>query len=529
VEISHEEADKLFTDFLREHDLDIIFAAFEDDMTSLLPGDNEVNEPDKKYLVNRYINMLMKQGGNHAEYVIQCAVGHNYASTILYREFLNIRGRGICANCYLDVGILFDLTGINGGFRRKSASDFLALLRKKGSKLHIFRHNFEEFLRIIENCLSWINNKYYDPEKASRALQFFQDQGFGSAEINLFIENISVTLDKSHIDIVDSFDPNLRQEYQIDREIFKQQLLHFYKSDGWKFEQEEKQNTIERDINSVETIYKLRGDIAPRSLNDANHVLVTTNSGLAYVSVLFERNEIKRGYFTIPTVLTDIFIGTFIWAQEPAKIVEDFSRSKLIAYTNAFIAPKPNLLRKFKQQVELAKRNTVNPISEESAILLLESELSRRLIADKTLGDPDRITAQTPYEVFEEVKHSLVREEKNRTDDALKSLEDERNEKEKAKKRLESQTTNIKHRIDIIAVWGRKIVFWLLFVLMIVFLAINEFQEPKSTFTKAVNYLVALISLLSGITILALGAKAEEWIRSKLSEMFLPTKDKLDN
>lgn len=524
VEVSHDEADKLFTDFLREHALDIIFAASDDDQASLLSGEIELDEPDKKYLLNRYINMLMKQGGVYAEYIIQCAVGHNYASTILYREFQNIRGRGTCANYYLDVGILFDLTGINGGFRRKSASDFLALLRKKGAKLHIFQHNFEEFLRIIEGCLLWVDNKRYDRDKASRALHFFKEQGFGSAEISLFIENISATLEKNHIEVVDSLNPNLKQEYQIDREAFKRQLLEYYKSDGWQFEQEEKQNTIERDINSIEAIYKLRDGIVPRSLNDAKHVLVTTNSGLAYVSVLFEKIEMKRGFFTIPTALTDIFIGTFIWAQEPAKIVEDFNRSKLITYTNAVIAPKPNLLRKFTHEVELAKRNEVNPIDEKSATMMLDSELSRSLLADKTLGDPDRITAQTPYEILEELKHLLVRDEENKTSEALKALEGERADNDKTKKYLNAQTANIKNLIDFIAVWGRKVVFWLLFALTLVLLAINEFQDTQSTFAKVLNYIIAIASMVSGITVVALGVKAEEWIRNKLTEILLPTK-----
>jgi hypothetical protein len=529
IKISHEDADSLFIDFLKEHDLEIIFAAYEgDESTSLFSNKVEVNESDKRFLLNRYINMLMRQGGDHAEYVLRCAIGHNYASTILYREFTNVRGKGTCANYYLDVGILFDLLGINRNFRKKAAIDFLSLLRKKGSTLHIFRHNYEEFLRIIENCLTWIDSDYYDPEKTSRTLQFFKDEGFTSTDINLFIANIPIVLDKNQIEVVDTIDPNIRQEYQISRETFKNQLLEFYKSDGHYVDAEEKDSTIERDVTSVENIYKLRGNIVPTSLNNAAHVLITSNASLAYTSALFERNEFKRGYFTIPTVLTDTFVGTFIWVQEPAKIVEDFNKSKLIAYTNAVIYPKPNLLRRFTQEVEIAKRNTVNPISDESALLLLENSLARYLLADKTLGDPDRVTAQTPYEVLEELKHSLVLEEKAKTKDSLRSLEDERIGKEKAEERLEIQTANIQNWINIIAVWGKRVVVGLLFILALVFLAINEFQEPKSALTKIVYYCLALISAVSGITITVLGTKTEEWICNKLGERLLPPQKKID-
>jgi len=522
VKISRDEADSLFTDFLKEHDLDVIFATGDNETLSLLSSKIEVSESDKRFLINRYINMLMRDGGEQADYVLQCAVGHNYASTILYREFTNIRGKGACANYYLDAGILFDLTGINGNFRKKTAIEFLAMLRKKGSKLYVFRHNYAEFLKIIENCLNWIDNKYYDPDRASRALRFFKDEGSTAADINLFIANIPITLEKNQIDFAETIDPNNKQEYQISREAFKDILLNFYKANGHYIETDEKESTVEIDITSVENIYKFRGGIIPTNLNDAAHVLITTNTGLAYISAVFDRKEFKRDYFTIPTVLTDTLVGTFIWVQEPAKIVESFNKSKLIAYTNAVISPKPNLLRKFTQTVEIAKHDTVNPISEESALLLLENSIARYLLADKTLGDPDRITSQTPYEVLEELRHFLVVEEKRKTKEALTSYEIEKIGKENTEKRLTNQTANIQRWINVIAKYSKTAVIAVLAILAVMFLAINEFQDPKSTLTKWLNYFLALISMASGVTIFALGKKVEDWIRKKLTDQLLP-------
>ena len=274
-------------------------------------------------------------------------------------------------------------------------------------------------------------------------------------------------------------------------------------------------------ITSVENIYKLRGDIIPTSLNNAEHVLISANAGLAYSAAVFDRKEFDRGYFTIPTVLTDTLVGTFIWVQEPAKLVEDFNKNKLIAYTNAVISPKPNLLRRFTQEIDIAKRNTVNPITEESAIILLENSIARSLLADKTLGDPDRVTAQTPYEVLEELKIELSIDEKRKTEDALRLLNETKTEKEFIEQQFSNQTANILQLINIVAVWGKRIIVGLLFLLAALLLAINEFQEPRSLSVRIVTYVLALISVASGVTITYLGTKVERWIKARLRKLLL--------
>ncbi len=102
ITITIEEADLLFTKFFKEHDLDIIFAACDEETTSLLPDDDGLEEShERNYLVNRYVKVLMQEGGEHAKYLIDCAIGHNYASTILYREFSNIEVKDLRRNIIL--------------------------------------------------------------------------------------------------------------------------------------------------------------------------------------------------------------------------------------------------------------------------------------------------------------------------------------------------------------------------------------------------------------------------------------------
>ena len=521
ISITIEEADQLFTNFFKEHDLDIIFAASGEKTTSLFPDENGQEESGERYLVNRYVNILMNEGGEHAKYLIDCAIGHNYASTILYREFANIRGKGFAERYYLDSNLLFDLAGINGEFRKKSIVDFLSLLVSKKSKLFVFRHNYEEFLQIVESCLDWIDNNYYDPEKASRSLQYFKDLGCTSIDVKAFIAQIPFVLSENKIKIVDTPDPNIDKYYQISEEDLRNSILDAYSSSGRTFDEEERRGTLQRDIVSISSIYKLRRHRVPTNLNDVTHVFVSSNSGLAFASTKFEQSVLKRGFFTIPTVLTDTFVGTMIWASNPADIVEDYSRSKLIAYTNAVIQPSPLLIKNFSQQVQEAKNNTANPITEDSAMVLLGSGLSRYLHSDITLGDPNRVSDKTPYEVLDELKKTLSAEENARAEEAIQEATNERDEKEKSRRELFEQK-------DIIKTWIKKLARTVKICIIILFsllgigaLGFAIFGEQVSTLWKIIDYVISSLGFVFGFSTYMFGEKIEVKIKAILFSRLL--------
>ncbi len=83
-----------------------------------------------------------------------------------------------------------------------------SLLVSKKSELFVFRHSYEEFLQIVESCLDWNDNNYYDPEKSqadhSKILRIWVVLQF---EVKAFIAQIPFLLNKNKIKIVDTPDP----------------------------------------------------------------------------------------------------------------------------------------------------------------------------------------------------------------------------------------------------------------------------------------------------------------------------------
>jgi hypothetical protein len=519
INITIDEADSLFTNFFKEHDLDIIFAVGGDETVSLLPDSNNFKDRER-YLVNRYVNVLMNEGGEHAKYLINCAVGHNYASTILYREFANIRGKGAAKKYYFDSNILFDLVGVNGEFRRKSIVDFLSILASKKSELFVFRHNYEEFFQIMESCLDWIDSNYYDPEKASRSLLFFKDAGYTSIEVQAFIAQIPDILNRNQIKIIDTPDPNIDKYYQISVDDLKKTILDIYTSNGGFFNEDERGDTLQRDIVSIASIYKLRRDKVPTNLNDVTHVFVSSNSGLAFAATNFEQQVLKRKFFTIPPVLTDTFVGTMIWASKSANIVENFNKSKLIAYTNAVIQPSPTLIKTFYQEIQKAQKNTTNPISEDSAMILIESGLTRHLLSDVTLGDPNRVTDKTPYEVLKELEKQLSAKEHARAEEAIQEATIEREEKEIAERELFNQQNSVKAWITRTAKIIKRSVVIVSSLVSAVALGLAIFGNQELV-GQIINYVLGLFGLLTGFSVWKFGEDVEDKVKTILAQSLL--------
>ena len=525
--VSKKDADELFVEFFKNHDLEIIFAS-EEEKSFIIDDTNDV-EPKKQYLVNRYINNQLEKNGEYGQYLIDCSIGHFYASTILYREFSNMKGKGVCKKCYLDSNVIFDLIGVNGEFRKKSSEEFLADLSKNGTKLYLFQHLYNnEIHQIIEDCLNWIDNPLFNSHKASRALHYFKDEGKTSLDIELLLEQIPGILRKNNIKIIDTIDPNIDTYYQINEEKLQDIILDTYSSRGWYFDEEEREETLRRDIKSVNCIYKLRKNKTPTRINDVSHVFVTSNSSLAYATKRYEKDIKQRTFFTIPPAVTDTFLGTIMWIQKPNTAVEEFNRGKLIAYSNAVIQPQPSLSYKFQQEVKRCQHDTNKPISDDDVTLLLQSRLSRIFLADLTLGDPNAVNSQTPYEVRKKIREEMIREEQKKTqiemkraDAAEKEIGNLQSELVQKNRFISNHNNELKKMIE----YFSNIIFGLIILILAIIGGLlfyfDIFADVEKVFFKTLLFIIQLLPWITGVTAIGFAKKIIAGIKDKLTKLFI--------
>jgi len=399
-DLSFQEAEAALLDFIKEHDVEILLAS---QSGSLIP---EVkSKVINKFILGKFIADALKTDPTLFEYLVDISLGQALANAIIYEEsahyICNLSGM----NCFLDTGIIFNLLGTSGPARKREYQEFLGTLITSKVKLFIFDHTYDEVMTILHNCLSWIDNPTFDAMKAGKAMLYFVTNGFTKSDIDLFIAEVQPALEKCKIGRVDipSFMENIN--YQIDEEGLKDIIFDIYKSNDPDFEYYEKQDTINKDIDSISAIYRHRKGRIFRNLKDTSHLFVTSNWALASATKEYEITKIDK--HSIPAAVTDVFLGTILWVSNPKKYRE-VNRIRLLADVYASIQPNNRLLRLYLNEIRsIEERKGISP---EEIYLLRSTRVAINLLQEKTCNDPENFKGTTPSEILEEVKEKIRQE-----------------------------------------------------------------------------------------------------------------------
>ncbi len=409
ISLSEEEVSNHFLLLLKEHDIDIMFA--HDEGETILPQVTESTTGIN--LAYDFLRTIYEKDRTTFQIFADIAFGHIIASSILFNYKNSTNPPKAAVNFFIDTGILFGLSGINGEYEKSVYEELLRLLKANGGKILVFAHTVEEFLNIIEGCKYWIDNPNYDPYKANRALICFKSWGYHVSDIDLFISRFPKLLTTYGIEQVNRPDPNIDNNYQLSEIEFQNTLVEIYRKSDPYFDEEEKESTIYLDVQSVSSIYKLRKGRHPRTIEECGVLFITRNSSLAYASKLFEKRIDPVERFYIPTTVTDVFIGTILWLRSPISTdIQSIFNKRLIANCYAALQPTKQIRKLFLAEVEKVEKEKL--LSADEITLLRTSNVAMELLQETTLGDRSKITSQTPIEIMDEIRareKKMAREE----------------------------------------------------------------------------------------------------------------------
>ena len=398
--IGEKQAEDVFIAYLKKYDWEILFAAVEEG--SPLP--NVKVSKEHMFLVSKFIEVICKEETAIFDSIIEIANGHILASVIFYNmEFKRIGSNLKKVNCNLDTRFILRLLGTEGEERKRVYCNLLEMIRRERSNLYIFKHTHEEIGGILENCRNWVANSAYDPSRASISTRHFVEQGYTQSDIDRLVNvKYPQTLGRYFIKVVDTPESEKHPYYQIDENQLKEAIVERYKKTVPDFEEFKKEFTIQKDINSISAVNILRKGRKPRTVKEAEHVFITTNSSLAFANKNFEDLQMKgTNSFQVPVCLTDVFIGTFIWLQSPSKDM-GITKRKIIADAYAALQPDRILLKRFVD--ELKKLRKDGEVSDEEFYVLRTSQFARNALVEATKGNPDNFSPRTPLEVLEEMR-----------------------------------------------------------------------------------------------------------------------------
>ncbi len=498
------EAENAILNFLAEYQLEILFA---------YQGEGSIPEvhvsKTHQFLVSKFFQHAVEQDPKIADYFLNIAIGYVLANTILYNEFDRFSGKLKGVNYYLDTGYLFFLIGANGEILKEAFEELTNSFLADGANLFIFQHTYDELMKILRSCVYWIDNPDYDPEKAGRALRFFYTEGFSKSDVEVFINKVSAVFIRFQIKVVPKPSYFTDKQYQVDETELRKVIVEKYELIEPLVLEYGKELTIQRDIDSISAIYRLRQGQLPHTLKEAKHVFITTNSALARASYSFEKAINPES--VIPTCMTDVFVGTLIWLYSPAKVV-NLKMKQLMANAFAAIQPDTLLIGKYLRTVEKLKKDS--SITTEDYYLLRTTSAAYEFLADKTLGDEHRLTEKTGQEILYEIKTRLKKESEAKLTTALIEHEKEKTallrERDIKQKMLQDAKTEIlKERGDKLSLQGRlenrieiitKVIagFFYLLLLLVAILAFVDNYFPSfvgtESFSKALGTLFIIFS-----------------------------------
>jgi hypothetical protein len=489
------ELENILIKYLKQYDLKMLFAAYG---KSALP-DVKIAKSNM-FIFSKFVENINKEKPNIFQILLDISVGHMLVNIILYGSNIDNFSRPKLKqlNMYIDTRIIFRLLGIECEDFQKVYDELLVELKKQCVNLFVFRHTYNEVMVILNNSLHWLNNPSYDGSKASIALRYFKSQGYKESDVQIFINRIGDSIADYGIKLVDASTQEKYIEYQIDEIKLYNIINDTYNNNFWTVESIDKENTIQRDVKSISTIYTLRKGAKPENIKQAKHIFMTTNSGLAFANKIFEREEYEKSFY-IPTCVTDTFVGTLIWMRNPQKITEIKER-ELIANIYSALQPNEEFLKQFLSEVKKLRED--DKITENDYIFLRDSQVASQMLMEETLGDPDSFSSKTPFEILERIKkegYLKYIEEKNKHENTKQELEDEK-----------------KYKDEFLISWDRKsnkIANYFSYAILIIFIVLSViyYFKSKSLVISLFLLIFGIISLL-GIHINIIKEKVKRYI-----------------
>lgn len=419
---------------------------------------------------------------------------------------------------YLDSPIIFALLGMDDTSRTESYKQLVADMLKARCSVHVLDHNFQEVDSIIARAAGWATNTLYDLRKANNAARFFHDSQMDETEISEFCDNIETKLNELGITVKETAYDVFQDKFQEDEICLFDMVKARYLDHGYELPQE-KQDSIRIDVQSIIMIYRERQGQTATRLQNAKHIMLTSNNAIANVSKKYESNKsLQSGH--IPACISADLFGAILWLDSPMQLLE-YQKKKLLADCYAFLKPDKVMLDKYIQSLDEARN--ADAIDEKKFLFLRTHKVVLDSLMDITKGDYARFNSNTYLEVYDDIQEKSLKKYKDeaaahaQTQEALKILErNSSDEIEALKARISTMEENEKKRQEDdfnkkVSIWGwvsTLVLAGIPYLLLIVAIEIVKTQFSNISLRSAYGIAGAVIATAIAGVLFAVGKNA---------------------
>lgn len=334
---------------------------------------------------------------------------------------------------FLDTPMVFALLGMDTPERKEAYQYIIDKAKAAGMSLHVFDHNLDEVLGIIERAIAWSQRADYDPSKANKVAQYFHDSEMSHEDMVEYVGDVENMLNSIGITRLQTGYNTEENAFQADETKLSDAIKLEYGNRSTKYANESLyDNSVRTDVRSIVMTQRRRQGTLSTLVASAKAIFITTNSAIAKVSKdLMESDEASKN--KIPTSITADIFGTLLWLEYGDEN-NDYKNYKLLADCKALLRPTPQMIAKFTLSLDKAYQQKVEGLTEEKFLFLRSHPIVQSRLLDVTSGDYNQFTDQTWRDVLSKIEaHAQV--------EGDRKYENEKEEHIKTKRELDKRTT----------------------------------------------------------------------------------------
>ena len=339
-------------------------------------------------LASEYVQHLNRTDPDRFESFIVLVQGHMLANALLCPDLENISNSYAGVTFYFDTPLLVRSLGLEGGPKEDAVRELLAQLKSLGGRFAAFSHSRDELRGVLQGSA----NNIESPDARGAVVLEARKRGTSRSDLLLRAEHIDEELNAVGISIEGT--PSYIQRFQIDEDVFEEALadeVSYLNPRAKQF-----------DINSVRSIFAIRGNSSVPTLEKARAVLVTSNGGFA--SAAWDYGQTYRPAQAVSSVITDFTLANTAWLKAPMG-APSIPRTQLLALSYAALEPPLQLLEAYLKEID--RLESEGKITAMDHQLLRSSPLVNNELMDLTLGDAGSLTEGTVTETLRRI-HSMI-------------------------------------------------------------------------------------------------------------------------
>jgi len=377
-------------------------------------------------LVGQFVGEIQGQP-NLFESFIMLMQGHMLANALLCPDLTSVSDSYKDVVFYFDTPLLIQLLGLEGEQEEQAIKEIVKLVQKLKGSICYFSHTYDELVTAITVSAEFIDS----PRGRGTIVNEARKSGKSKSDL-ILIGNQAAEILQGHG--VESFaTPSYGKEnhkFEIAEEVFSAALA----------DEIDYQNPRAKDydIRSVRSIYVLRKGTAPRSIEKAKAVLVTSNTSFSRAAFEYGKNvEMSR---EVSTVITDFSLANTAWLKAPQG-APALPKKEVLAF--AYAAARPSKSFWDKVLIEADKLEAKGAISVREHQLLRSSYSVQAELMKLTLGEESALTeesiTQTLARVTDEIRQEALEQQgliSNKLNEASTTIENLRGEVDSVREKI---------------------------------------------------------------------------------------------